>query len=108
MTPMNLDLYSSTDKPEPGPAMITVPLDLPDVRVLETQINEQGEIIITVESTLEGCNCKHCRRKIEAFHQNDEWITIRHHSILGRPVYIRMRPKRYNCVRCAHRKGKKK
>ena len=106
MTPMNLDFYSSTDKPEP--AMITVPLDLPDVRVLETQINEQGEIIITVESTLEGCNCKHCRRKIEAFHQNEEWITIRHHSILGRPVYIRMRPKRYNCVRCAHRKGKKK
>ncbi len=108
MTPMNLNFFANTDRPEPRPAMITIPLDLPDVRVLDTQINEQGEIIITVESTLEGCKCKHCKKKTKAFHQDDEWITMRHHSILGRPVYIRMRPKRYNCARCAHRKGKKK
>jgi len=88
--------------------MISIPLDLPDVRVLDTQINEQGEIIITVESTLEGCQCNHCQKKIEAFHQDDEWITIRHLPMLGRPVYIRMRPKRYNCAWCARRKGKQK
>ncbi len=108
MTPMNLDFFANTDRPEPRSAMITIPLDLPDVRVVDTQINDQDEYIITVESTLEGCNCKHCKKKIEAFHQDDEWITIRHLSILERPVYIRMRPKRYNCVRCARRRGKKK
>ncbi len=108
MTPINLNFYSHTDKPEPRPAMISIPLDLPDVRVLDTRINEQGEIIITIESTLESCNCKHCKKKIDAFHQDDEWITMRHLPILGRPVYIRMRPKRYNCARCAHRKGKQK
>ena len=108
MTPINLNFYSNTDKPGPRLAMISIPLDLPDVWVLDSQINEPGEIIITVESRLEGCSCKHCQKKVEAFHQNDEWITIRHHSILGRPVYIRMRAKRYNCSRCARRKGKKK
>ncbi len=108
MTPMNLDFYSSTDKPESRSAMITIPLDLPDVRVLATHINDQSEIIITVESTLERCRCKHCQRKIKAFHQHDEWITIRHLSVLGRPTYIRMQPKRYNCARCARQKGKKK
>lgn len=108
MTPMNLDFFANTDRPEPRPAMITIPLDLPDVRVLDSQINDQDEYIITVESTLEGCQCKHCKKKIEAFHQDDEWITMRHLSILERPVYIRMRPKRYNCARCAHRKGRKK
>ncbi len=89
-------------------AMVTIPLDLPDVRVLETEINDQGEIIITVESTLAGTKCKHCGREIDAFHQHAEWITIRHFSILGRPTYIRMRPKRYHCPHCARRKGKKK
>ncbi len=53
MTPLNRDFFTNTDRPEPRPAMISIPLDLPDVRVLDTQINDQGEIIITVESTLE-------------------------------------------------------
>ena len=105
---MNLDFLTNTGRPEPSAAMMSIPLDLPNVRVLNTHINEQGKIIITVESTLEGCNCKHCQRKIKAFHKYDEWITIRHLSVLGRPSYIRMQPKRYNCVRCARRKGKKK
>jgi transposase len=106
MTPINLDFFSSADKP--NAAMVTMPLDLPNVRVLESYSNGQGEISIIVESTLEGCKCKHCQRKITAFHKHDEWITIRHLSALGRPVYIRMRPKRYNCAWCARRKGKKK
>lgn len=108
MTPINLEFNINRTRPEPRATMISIPLDLPDVRVLDTQINEQGEIIITVESTLEGCQCKHCQKKLEAFHQDDEWITIRHLPILGRAVYIRMRPKRYNCAWCARRKGKQK
>ena len=99
---------NQTNRSEPGNAMLTVPLGLSDVRVLNTQINEQGEIIITVESTLGSTTCQHCGREIDAFHQHDEWITIRHLSILGRPTYIRLRPKRYNCGRCAQRKGKQK
>ena len=88
--------------------MIQIPLDLPDVRVLDTRINDNGDIIITVESTLDGCTCKHCGEKIDAFHQHDEWRTIRHLSILGRPTYLRVRLKRYNCSRCAGRKNKEK
>jgi len=108
MTPINLDFQYKAAEPEANTTVVTIPFDLPDVRVLQTDINDQGEIIITVESTLTGCQCQHCRRDINAFHQHDEWITLRHLSILGRPTYIRMRPKRYNCVRCARRQGKKK
>lgn len=105
---MNLDFFNSAEKPKSNSAKITIALDLPDVRVLETDINDQGETIITVESRLEGCKCKHCQREIKAFHKHDEWITIRHLSILGRSTYIRMQPKRYNCARCARRQGKEK
>ena len=34
-----------------GKAQITIPLDIPDVRVLQTALGERGELIITIEST---------------------------------------------------------
>ncbi len=105
---MSLINIGFANKTETNSALVTIPLDLPDVRVLKTEINEEGEIIISVESTLAGTTCKHCGKKIEDFHQHDEWITVRHFPILGRSTYIRMRPKRYNCPGCAHGKGKKK
>jgi len=36
----------------PKRPMLSIPLDLPDVRVLKTELTNQGELIITVESTL--------------------------------------------------------
>jgi transposase len=81
-------------------AQITIPLDIPDVKVLQTQITEQGEFIITVESTLSSARCHHCGREIRKFHGYDEWVTVRHLPILGRPVYLRYRPKRYRCEDC--------
>ena len=32
-------------------AQVTVPLDIPEVRVLQTEINKGSELIITLEST---------------------------------------------------------
>ncbi len=105
MSPIN---FGFANRSGTNSGMVTIPLGLPDVRVLKTEINDQGEVIITVESTLGGTRCKHCGGKIDAFHQHEEWVTMRHFPILGRPTYIRMRPKRYNCPYCAHRKGKKR
>jgi transposase len=82
-------------------ARITVPLDIPDVRVLQTQITEQGEFIITVESTVSSARCRRCGKEIRKFHGYDDWVTVRHLSILGQPVYLRYRPKRYRCEDCA-------
>ena len=82
-------------------ARITIPLDIPDVRVLQTQITEQGEFIITVESTLSSARCHRCGREIRKFHGYDDWVTVRHLSIWGQPVCLRYRPKRYRCEDCA-------
>jgi len=81
-------------------AQITVPLDIPDIRVLQTQITRQGEFIITVESTLSSARCHRRGREIRQFHGLDDWVMVRHLPILGRPVYLRYRPKRYRCDGC--------
>lgn len=82
-------------------SMVSVPLDIPDVRVLNVKTNQAGDYIITVESTLKHAYCRQCGRKITKFHGHDDWITLRHLPILGRQVYIRLRPKRYQCPDCS-------
>jgi transposase len=81
-------------------AQITVPLDIPDVRVLQTSVNERGEIIITIESTKVGTTCRKCGKWITKVHGQDEWVTIRHLPAFGRPSYLRYRPRRYQCQDC--------
>jgi transposase len=81
-------------------AQITIPLDIPDIKVLQTQITERGEFILTVESTLSSAHCHQCGREIRKSHGHDDWVTVRHLPILGRPVYIRYRPQRYQCKDC--------
>jgi len=81
-------------------AQVTVPLDIPDVRVLSTEINQAGELIITIESAKEGTNCRQCGREIRKRHGHDEWTVIRHLPVFGRPSYLRYRPRRYQCVEC--------
>ena len=84
-------------------AQITIPFDIPNVRVLQTHLTEQGEIILTVESTLPSARCRQSGQEIRKPHGHDEWVTVRHLPILGRPVYLRYRPKRYRCVACANK-----
>ena len=77
-------------------ANMNIPLDLPNVTVLGVEVSERG-YVISVESTLKGTRCG---RKIQAFHEYNDWVEIRHLPILDRTVYIRYRPKRYQCPYC--------
>src|SRR5262245_17926948 len=81
-------------------AQITISLDIPEVRVISVEQNERGEWTITVESTIEGTRRRLCGRELKELHGVDEAITLRHLPILGRPVYLRLRPKRYRCPDC--------
>ena len=82
---------------------VTVPLGIPDVRVLKTEINGRGELIVAVESTKQGTKCGRCGRWISKLHGQDDWVVVRHLPVFGRPTYLRYRPKRYECQEC---KGK--
>jgi transposase len=66
-------------------------------------MNESGDYIITVESQRSSAICQHCGRQIAKFNGHGREIELRHLPILGHRVYIRLRPKRYECPHC---KGK--
>jgi transposase len=81
-------------------AQVAIPLGIPDVRILQTSVSEQGAIIITIESTKGGTRCRKCGKWIAELHRQDEWITIRHLSAFGRPTFLRYRPRQYQCQDC--------
>lgn len=84
----------------PKQPFISIPLDIPDVRVLQTDLTQADEFILTVESTLSSTSCRRCGRTITEQHGEDRPRLLRHLPILGRPVYLRIRPKRFRCPYC--------
>ena len=80
--------------------MLQIPLDLPDTRILEVSKTDQADWLIRIESTLQGSACHQCGRQTTHFHGLDEPIRLRHLPILGTPVYVEYRPKRYRCHVC--------
>lgn len=79
---------------------IRIPLDLPDVRVLDVSKTDQGAWLIRVESTLTGTQCHRCGRQITQFHGCDSALRLRHLPVFETPVFIEFRPKRYRCPFC--------
>jgi len=79
---------------------ITLPLDIPGVEVVDVQMNERGDYIIRVESKRSSAICQHCGRQITKLNSHGREIELRHLPILGHRVYIRLRPKRYECPHC--------
>ena len=83
-------------------ACVVIPLDIEDINILGTEKGMDGEIIITIESRREGTQCRVCSQEIKEFKGHDDEVCMRHLSILGQPVYLRLRPKRYRC-NCSHK-----
>lgn len=84
----------------PKQTLISIPLDIVDVRVLQTDFTQAGELILTVESTLDSTTCQRCGRAISEFHGTDKPRLLQHLPVLGCPVYLRIRPKRFRCPFC--------
>jgi transposase len=81
---------------------LKIPLDIEGLEVEGVELTEEGEIYITVVSTVEGTDCHVCGQNISEPYGQDREITLRHLSILGRPTYIKIRPKRYRCPHCQY------
>lgn len=78
-----------------------IPLDIPDVTVEKTTTNHHGDMVITVQSTIEGTSCHQCGNRITKVYGYDREILFRHLPILGKKTFIRLRPVRYQCSSCS-------
>lgn len=98
MLSVKMSIYNQA---EGQPALIGIPLlGVSDVLVLGAEINERGELIIEVESRLEGTRCRQCHQEAKKGHGYNETRQVRHLSAFGLKTYIRFRPKRYGCQHC--------
>src|SRR6266487_5453815 len=84
----------------PKHPLISIPLDVPDVRVLQTELTKDGALMLTVERNLTRTRCRRCGRTITELHGLDKPRLLRHLPILGRVVDLRIRPKRFRCPWC--------
>ena len=79
---------------------ILIPLDIEDVNVLKVEVSAQGEIHITLESSLNYGYCRLCGQKLTKLHSYDAWVKVQHLPIVGQAVFVHYRPKRYECPDC--------
>ena len=67
---------------------------------IQTELTKDGELILTVASTITSTPCRRCGRTLTVSHGVDDPRLLRHLPILGRVVYLRIRPKRFRCPWC--------
>ena len=79
---------------------LEIPLDVAGVNIEGVEFTEEGEIFVTITSTIEGTACRICGQEIAERYGENREIILRHLSILGKPTYLKFRPQRYRCSHC--------
>lgn len=81
-------------------AELRIPLGIPDVEIVSTEITSDGRLIIGVESTLETTLCGLCHQEIFCRYGHGQERLLRHLPVLDMRTYIKFRPRRGQCQRC--------
>jgi len=74
-------------------------LNLSDMKVLDFQEIEGAEIIITIEKTVNYCNCPDCGKTTYSIHQN-HWRMIHDLSWSEKPVLLKINRRQFKCHKC--------
>ena len=81
-------------------ASLQIPLGIDSLEIIAQSVDEQGNIVIDVQSKKTEIPCRKCGKLIHKQYGLDECLTIRHLSILDQPVYLRIKVVRYQCTDC--------
>ena len=79
---------------------ISIPLNLPNIKVINTTTSDDGDITLKVKSTETGTYCKHCGKYINNYHSLNKMVFLNHLPAFGTPVYIEFQPIRFQCNHC--------
>jgi transposase len=80
----------------------TLSLGIDSLKILSQSVDLQGNITFEVESTQAGTPCHKCGKWSNKRHGFGETLTVRHLSILDRPVYLKIKVVRYECEFCSN------
>ena len=78
----------------------TLPLDIDALKITSQTTDTKGNIVFTVESTRDGTQCHKCGKVATKRYGYSSIIEVRHTSILDTPVYLKIKPVRYQCEHC--------
>lgn len=78
----------------------TLPLGIDSLEIISQSVDEKGNIIFDVKSKNDGTPCRKCGKLTKNNYGFGEILKVRHVSILDRPVYLRIRVVRYQCLEC--------
>ena len=79
---------------------ISLPLDIDSLDITGQSVDLEGNIIIDVVSKCTKTNCHKCGVATTKRYGYSSPIKVRHTSILDTPVYLRIKPVRYQCADC--------
>jgi len=84
-------------------SQISLPLDIDSLEIVSQSIDLQGNIILEVRSKKTQTTCHKCGKPATIRHGYGPYLKIRHLPILDTPVYLHIRPVRYQCEHCEDR-----
>jgi transposase len=79
---------------------INLEINLPGSKVIKTEKDEKGNILITVETTEDHVSCRICNKKIYKRHGIDRERKLNHLPAFGNHTFIVYSPHRYVCEEC--------
>lgn len=79
---------------------ITLPFDIESLEILAQHIDSKGNITLEVRSKRTNSTCHKCGKSATKPYGTAPEITVQHTSILDRPVYLKIKPVRYQCEHC--------
>lgn len=83
---------------------IRLPLNLPEFRVLEQQVQAKpGLITVWIESRRPGARCPRCNRMSRRDLGDDHWRTAQDLSAMAHQVVLKVRQRRLWCRHCQRR-----
>ncbi len=75
-------------------------LDIPNVEIEKVRVDINGDYVVTVKIAEKGKICRVCGKYIDKPYGYDRPIKLRHLPLMGRKVFIEIRPARYQCSDC--------
>lgn len=78
-------------------AEFKIPLNIPDVEIITSEITQAEDVVLAIKSTVKGVHCHKCNKWVDKIHGYDEPILIRHLPVLGNRVYLKISLTRYCC-----------